>query len=260
MAKIKNIANVRDLGGIQMADGRKIIPGRLIRGGHLNKIKDKDLSKVKDDLGITRVIDLRSPSEKEEKPDKLPEGVAYTYLPSLTNEQNPAINRKNRTSELKRIMRSEGGAIGYLSGLYRTLITQEMSIESHKGLINTLLDTKEGAVYLHCTQGKDRTGVASAVILMALGASREEIIKDYLNEKKSLKVKNEIITSLVGVVMFNRKAKLNLSVLMNAKVQCIEAALDEIEVKFGSFERYIKDVLGISDTQLSQLKKMYLSN
>lgn len=258
MKKIKNVANMRDLGGIPVSDGKRVVPGRLIRGGHLSKVRDKDIHRIATDLGIARVIDLRSQSEHDERPDKLPDSVEYTYLPSLTNEQNPAITRKNRSKELKKIMSYEGGAVGHLSRLYRVLITQEMAILSHRGLLLSLLDTKEGAVYWHCTQGKDRTGVASAVILMALGASKEEILKDYLNEATSLKVKNAFLTTLVGIVMFNMRAKTNLSALMNAKYLCMEAALDEVEKKYGTMINYIKSGLGMTDEQIFELRKMYL--
>lgn len=261
MAKniVKHIANMRDLGGIPAADGKVVAYGRLVRGGHLHKLKAKDITGLKETLGVAHIIDLRSPSELDEKPDKVPEGVKYSYFPSLTNEQNPSINKHNRTSELKRIMKTEGGAMAYLSNIYRLLISQELSIESHRNVLHALLEQEEGAIYWHCTQGKDRTGVAAAVILMALGVSREDIMKEYTNEKRSLIVRNNILTTLVGIVMFNKKAKTSLSVLMNAKPPCLEAAFEEMDRIYGGEERYIREVLGITDDQIAKLRSMYLA-
>ena len=258
MGKVGKIANMRDLGGIPAADGRLISHGKLIRGGHLNKVRKKDIGKLSSMLGFSLVVDLRTPSELEDKPDKIPNDLEYAYLPSLTDEQNPAINRKNRTSELKRIMKHEGGAVEHLADIYRLLITQELSRTSHRNLLLKLIGNEDGAVYFHCTQGKDRTGVAAAVILMALGASREEIMKDYLNEKKSLKIKNGFITSLVGIVMLNMKAKANLSALMNAKQRCMEAALEELERVYGTMDNYICQGLGITQEQVLVLREKYL--
>ena len=255
---VKHIANMRDLGGLPAADGKVVAPGRLVRGGHLHKIKGKDAEKFRKELGVVHIIDLRSPSELEEKPDVVPEGIKYSYFPSLTNEQNPSINKHNRTSELKRIMKTEGGAIAYLSNIYRLLISQELSIKSHRNVLLSLLEQEEGAIYWHCTQGKDRTGVAAAVILMALGVSREDIIQEYVNEKRSLIFRNNILTTLVGIVLFNRKAKTSLSVLMNAKRPCIEAAFDEMEKIYGDGETYIREALGITDEQIEKLRSMYL--
>ena len=261
MAKktVKHIANMRDLGGLPAADGRTVAYGRLLRGGHLHKVKAKEAETFREMLGIAHIIDLRSPSELEEKPDVVPTGVKYSYFPSLTNEQNPSINKHNRTSELKRIMRTEGGAIAYLSDIYRLLISQELSIESHRNVLLALLNQEDGAIYWHCTQGKDRTGIAAAVILMALGVEREDIIKEYTNEKRSLIVKNGFITTLVGLVLFSRKAKASLSVLMNAKRPCIEAAFEEMDRIYGNGERYIKEALGITDEQIIKLRDMYLT-
>lgn len=256
--KFKRIANMRDLGGLPAADGKVVAYGRLIRGGHLHKIKKKDADRFRELLGVEHIIDLRSPSELDEKPDVVPQGVKYSYFPSLTNEQNPSINKHNRTSELKRIMKTEGGAIKYLSDIYRLLISQELSLTSHRNVLMALLEQKEGAIYWHCTQGKDRTGVAAAVILMALGVSREDILNEYVNEKRSLIVKNSFITSLVGVILFSKKAKTSLSVLMNAKRPCMEAAFDEMDKLYGSAENYLREGIGITEEQIAQLRSMYL--
>lgn len=256
--RIKHIANMRDLGGTPAADGKHVVYGRLFRGGHLSALEEEDCSRLREKLGIRVIADLRSSSELEEKPDVIPKGVDYIYIPSLTNEQNPSINRHNRTAELKRIMKKNGGAVGHLNDIYRLLITQDMARESHRTLLLKMLETSQGGVYWHCTQGKDRTGVAAAVILMALGANRDNIVAEYLNERRSLKVRNWFLTSLVGVILLNMKAKKNLSVLMNAKRPCMEAALDETIRVYGSFDRYIRDGLGLTDEQIAKLRGMYL--
>ena len=258
MRKIKHAANMRDLAGIIGADGRRIAEGRLVRGGHLNKINEKEAAYLANELKLKCIVDLRSPSELEEKPDVVPEGVEYLYLPSLTNEQNPSVNSRNRTAELKRIMKQDGGAIGHLSRLYRVMITQDMARKSYRNMILNMLEQKEGAVYWHCTQGKDRTGVAAAVVLLALGVSEAAIIEDYLNEKVRLKVRNAFLTTLVGIVLFNMKARRDLSALMNAKRPCIEAALDELHRVYGDAENYLRQGLGITDEQIFRLREMYL--
>lgn len=256
--KIKHVLNVRDIGGLPGADGRHVATGRLFRGGHLRDIDENDARIFRDKMGVTLIIDLRSPSELEEKPDVIPEGVGYIYLPSLTNEQNPSINRKTRRSELTRIMKVPGGAVGHLSSLYRTMITQDMAKKSHREVLLNLLNDADGVYYWHCTQGKDRTGVTTAVVLMALGVSDEDIIKDYLNEKRSLKIRNWFLTTLVGIVMLNMRAKTDLSALMNAKRPCIEAALDEVKKVFGSAENYLREGLELTDEQIMDLRKIYL--
>ncbi|MBQ0043006.1 MAG: tyrosine-protein phosphatase [Lachnospiraceae bacterium] len=258
MKKIRRIANVRDLGGITCADGKTVVYGRLLRGGYLNKIKPSDAAKFKNDWKVSGVIDLRSQSEVTEKKDIIPDGVKYMFYPSLSDEQNPSINKINRKGILRKITALKGGAIEHLSVNYRAMISQEMSREAHRNMLNYLAEDNEGACFFHCTQGKDRTGVASAIILMALGAGEESIVGDYLNETLWLRVKNRILCFLAGIGMRSMKCGKNLHALMNAKEPCLRAALDEMKKLYGDADNYLREGIGISDEKIKRLREIYL--
>lgn len=258
MKKIRRIPNVRDLGGIVTENGQKVVSGKLLRGGYLCKIKDKDKVKFKEEWKVTSIVDLRSKSEVSERPDIVPEGIEYYFLPTLSDEQNPAITNENRIGILRKISKRPDGAIGHLSDNYRAIITQDMARENHRKMVELLLRGQEGAVYFHCTQGKDRTGVASAIILMALGASEEAILEDYLNERLWLRVKNRILCFLTGIILRSAKAGSNLLTLMNARKPCLMAALDEMKSTYQTAENYLREGIGITDDEIMRLRKLYL--
>ena len=185
----RKVKNFRDLGGIPAADGKSVCYGKLYRSGHLGKIKPEVAEKLRDRKGLRTVVDLRAPAELSHKRDIVPEGVDYLHLPPLTDEQNPAVTRHTGPSILKKIMKVEGGARTYLSDTYRTMISSEPSLRALREFFDVLLEDG-GAVLWHCTQGKDRTGVVAAAILLALGVDRDEIMRDYMRTNRSCRFKN----------------------------------------------------------------------
>ena len=89
----KKPKNLRDLGGIRTVDGRTVRHGMLYRSSYLYKLSDADAELLQDSIGLSTVVDLRSPSELAEKTDTLPEVVKYIHLPPLDDKQNPTVNR-----------------------------------------------------------------------------------------------------------------------------------------------------------------------
>lgn len=257
MRKVKKIANFRDLGGIPTGDGRHIKSGMLYRSGHLAKIKPRSARKLRDKMGVSTIVDLRSPSELLEKPDVVAEGISYCHLPPLTDEQNPSINRQNRRPILYRIMALEGGAKGYLSNTYRTMIANDAPLEAFAELIRMLLE-QEGATLWHCTQGKDRTGIASAAVLLALGVDRDEIMRDYMRTDRAVRLKNLLIYMGVTLVTLSRHTASSLNLLLTSQRDYLRAAFDEMDNLYGGTEGFLKDGLGLSSDDISELRSIYL--
>lgn len=255
----KRLKNFRDLGGIPTENGKKIRSGLLYRSGHLCKISEEKAEFLRDDKRIGIVVDLRSPSELAEKQDVLADGVRYIHLPPLNDEQNPSINKHNREAVLKNIMAKEGGAKKHLSDIYRLMVTQKESLEAFRDFIRLLLENGEKGVLWHCTQGKDRTGIAAAVILMALGAERKEIMRDYMRTNRSCAFVNFWIFIGVCLVKFNVRAARSLDHLLSARTFFMKAAFDEIDRVYGGTEGFLHDGIGLSDDEILRLKAIYLT-
>ena len=254
----KKISNFRDLGGIPAANGKTVRYGMLYRSGHLGKIKPEVAERLRDKKGLRTVIDLRAPAELAHKQDVVPEGVDYLHIPPLTDEQNPAVTRHTGPSILKKIMQVEGGARTYLSETYRTMISSEPSLEALRKLMRTLIDEDDGAVLWHCTQGKDRTGVVAAAILLALGVDREEIMRDYMRTNRSCRFKNFWIFIGVTLVTLSIHTAYSLHLLLTSQRDFLTAAFDEMDRTYGGTEGFLRQGLELTDEDITELREIYL--
>ena len=157
------IRNMRDLGGLRTADGRKIKPQMLIRSAHLAQAEKQDTE------NISEVIDLRTPAERQESPDRT-YGCVYTPLP-VFEEINAGISHEEKARER---------AIPNMEILYGMLIDRYP--DAFRRILLRIMqhDYSKGAILWHCTEGKDRCGITTALVLEMLGVDRETIMEDYL--------------------------------------------------------------------------------
>lgn len=165
--RLEHAFNIRDLGGLETADGSIIRWNRLYRGDCLAFLSPKEWKKL-ENCGITSIIDLRSRPETILMKDQVPETMQYFHCPLQKEE----IDFENAPESASKAF-SKSLADGY----------QKMLKDSPK-LIVTAVKTviqclEKGGILFHCTAGKDRTGVLSAVLLTLLGAAREDIVADY---------------------------------------------------------------------------------
>lgn len=253
------VKNFRDLGGISAASGKKIKSGLLYRSAHLCSLTEKAANKFKVKTGLTTVVDLRSPSEFATAEDVVANGVNYLHIPPLNDEQNPAVTGKSRRAILNKIMAKEGGARKHLSDTYRLMVTDKVPLDTFSALLKLLTDKNNTAVLWHCTQGKDRTGIATACVLMALGVDREEIFKDYMRTNRSSRFKNILIYIGVFLITFSKHTADQLNLLLTANRCYLEAAFDEIDRIYGSTEGFLKNGLGITNDDIDNLRKIYLA-
>ena len=157
------IQNMRDLGGIRTVDGRTIRPGMLIRSGQLVQAREEDLH------GVSAVIDLRTPGEQREMPDQVC-GREFLSLP-LFDDAMAGISHEQET-------KNQG--IPDMAVLYGRLML-ECTASFRRVMFAVMThDYNTGAVLWHCTEGKDRTGMTTALVLEALGVERDAIMEDYL--------------------------------------------------------------------------------
>ena len=163
--EFEGCVNFRDLGGYRAADGRMVAWRTLFRADGLNKLSDSDVAQLAD-LGLTTVIDLRTRDEAEQRGsfpvDRVP--VTYVGLP-LTDvlpatEDLPDWREASYVASRYADMVSEGGP----------MLTSAVQALAAGGALPAVL---------HCSAGKDRTGVLSALLLAFLGVDDETIVADY---------------------------------------------------------------------------------
>lgn len=157
------ISNIRDLGGLSTKDGKTIKKGYLVRSANLSQAEEQDVS------GISAIIDLRTPGERDEKPD-CPCGRQYLALPIF----------EHITAGISHEQKAERKGPPDMSSLYRWLVRE--CRDNFKKVVSEILahDYSTGAILWHCSEGKDRCGITTALILEILGVDRKVIMEDYL--------------------------------------------------------------------------------
>ena len=195
LVPFQKLNNVRDLGGMKTADGRRIQTGRLIRSGHLSSLLPEDADTLR--RLASRVVDFRTPGEREESPDTVVDGIEYTSLPVLDTLTAGVTREKDADKQVFiKYLTRPNEALEYMCSLYQ-LFAQSNAVRQYASFLKILRDGSSKAILWHCTAGKDRAGIASALIEEVLGVPREEIIADYLATNQYLEQELIFLTGLL---------------------------------------------------------------
>lgn len=243
--------NFRDVGGYKNNKGQSVKWNKIYRSDSLSSLSFKDkITLVR--RKITVDCDLRSSYEKNSSPDDLWSGVKYVDVPIYSNDSG----KDKSTNKLYRFVHHIPDLKdNFMGQIYqRTLLNTHSQEEFSKVFAELLeLPADQGLVY-HCSAGKDRTGMTSALVLMALGVNDDTIARDYLltNELYDFAVSrnlpsNDDISAMV--------AKMNVT---KGEGTAILGITETIRKGWGSFDSFFKKELGFSQNDLNQLRKMYL--
>lgn len=247
--------NTRDLGGIITAGGREIKHGMLFRSGDLSALSNRDI-KTLEDFGITLLVDLRTETERAGAPDKSLSGARVLDL-QVVEEEILGItkNGDNSVDALIEILKDESfDIISLMTKMYETIINSEAAVKAYSKFFKEILANESGAVLWHCSAGKDRAGMATAFILMALGVPRETIIEDYLlTNRYAGKRLLDIIKLKTDDAEVIKKAEIMLSVHRDY----IESVYKVIDSRGGE-AKFLSECLGVTDEEVKTLKERYL--
>lgn len=245
--------NTRDIGGMKTTDGRTIAYNKLIRSGSLHKLSDKDQQTlINNNLKV--VIDFRSEEEFISRADVRIDGVKYISYPLL--EKDMRNDNKHADDNLLKLINNEDGGKKLLLKTYRDIFSTEKGVNGLRLFFKVIQENEDGAILWHCSQGKDRAGLAAFILEYALGVSFEDCVEDYLYTNIAMKKK---IAQLTPIVL--RKSKGDRSLLkgldevFSADFSYVETALKTIDELYGNLDYFIKNVLKID---VNLLKEKYL--
>ncbi len=163
--EFEGCVNFRDLGGYRTADGRMLAWRTLFRADGLNKLTDADVAQLTE-LGLATVIDLRTLDEAEQRGSFPVERVPVTYVGLPLTDVLPA------TEDLP-----DWGEAAYVAARYAAMVSEGGPMLT--SAIDALATGDALPAVMHCSAGKDRTGVLSALLLAFLGVPDETIVADY---------------------------------------------------------------------------------
>jgi len=174
---LDGVVNVRDVGGLPAADGRRVRVGVLIRSANLTHVTEDDLARLVDELGVRRVLDLRTDVEVSQTRPSLLHGhpaVTIHHL-SLYPDTLPEQDRSDPVVPWAGERVPAGGRDPQVASYLRYLDRRPDSIVAALRAIAQ----PDGATVVHCAAGKDRTGMVVALALSVVGVPAEVIAADY---------------------------------------------------------------------------------
>ena len=246
--------NFRELGGYEADEGKHVKWGQIYRGiptGLLTGAADR---KLLDSLGLRLILDLRSESEVAEQPDYVPDGARLVRICGLCHPDGSEISFS--PGDIEKLLKGKKDEEHNLAdAMYEQMIFHN---KAYKELFRAL-EAGETPILFHCSGGKDRTGVAAMLILLALGASDETICADY--ERTNLCRKAEIEARLAAhadeIARDPRRENFHRSAA-GVSPEAAPFVLHTIRAKYGSAENYLEAEYGLTPARLMRLRRMYL--
>jgi protein-tyrosine phosphatase len=238
---MENIYNFRDFGGYQAQDGTVVKKGLLYRCASLAYASDNDLKELSS-LGIRTICDLRSRMEKKNEPDRIPahSDIKIISIPIKGTRDGDA----GLFSQLTSFIFGKGRNINfheYTIELYQDYVKEFRS--EFLEILKLAADSSNLPILIHCTAGKDRTGLACSLIQLALEVPLELVIKDYLLTNEYLQgFKEDMLKKLRYAPLFGI-SKQRFLPLFEARPEYLQVALDQIRKDYGNLENYIHDGL-----------------
>ena len=249
---LKYQKNIRDLGGLKGFNGKTVKYGRLYRGGALSQVAKEDIP-ILESFHLTDIVDFRGKDEFINNPDYRLDGVKYHSLPTIKETVKPE-DRKVQDGNLLWFIDDTNKGFEHLLNQYVLLIKEEMSQKAYKEFFKILLHSNR-TTYFHCSQGKDRGGLAAFFIEYALGVDMDQIMDDYLysNIAMDMRVDN-LIEYVKDKPFYNEGYRQSLLAVFSAKREYLEAAIKAMDEYGGPLE-YIKNIL---DVDVDKLRELYL--
>lgn len=225
---IEGAWNVRDVGGIPAGTGR-VRSGALLRSGNLAGVTEAGAEALR--AHIRHIIDLRAEAETSFHPTAVT-GVPITNLPLFIGSTMSFMQRDATLDELYGQMLEEGAV----------RIVEAMRI----------IGTGVPAL-VHCTVGKDRTGVTVALALTAVGADREAVIADYALTESQLPA--AFVQPMLDYLRAQFPASVNLASLASqSPAPVMRRLLEGIDAEFGSVASFLREN-GLSTVELADLRR-----
>ena len=201
------------------------------------------------------MYDLRGEEEQEKYPERLPEIVSvkvvslpifYPGLDPWVTARRIVINGDVEEGEFHQVMIEA----------YRAYVLDFRPQWSM--LLKGLAEPGTLPALIHCTYGKDRTGVAVAIVLRSLGVPREKIMEDYLLSNKFWGSKTELYSCLANCASCFRTPRSEVRALMEVRPEYLQASFAAIDERYGSFDNYLHQGLSIDEQTLESLRAALL--
>ena len=242
--------NFRDFGGYRTADGRQVKWGYLFRSGQLSHLSEQDLELL-GSLNLDLICDFRRLEEQEGEPSRLPQQrPRVASLPIIPGSNSRFFEEAEGRQEAGRETMYD-----FMVEINRDFA--EGQTETYSRMFREILALEDARFLVHCAAGKDRTGFAAALVLLALGVPREMVMRDYMltgryfrpqQELERLRRKYDMEDMDVDAIM----------PMLEVHEDYLARALESIGRNYRSVEAYLEEALGVGPSELAELRARYL--
>ncbi|MEH6580956.1 MAG: tyrosine-protein phosphatase [Halioglobus sp.] len=241
--------NFRDFGGYKTAGGQQLKWGYLFRSGQLSRLTEQDVALL-GNLELDLICDFRQVQEQEGDPSRLP---AERSPRVLSLPITPGSNAN--------FFEQAGEGFGGRQTMFDFMveINRDFALaqtETYARMFREVLSVSDARFLVHCAAGKDRTGFAAAIVLLALGVPREVVLRDYLMTARYFNPSLELDR-------IRQKYQMDLEAdailpMLEVHSDYLSAALAAIDERYPSIEAYLAEELGVGPAELAELKGRYL--
>lgn len=221
---LEGVQNARHLYGYLTQSDGTVSSNIILRTGQLSGLTDIDKKLLAREYRLTHIIDLRDEIEVEDTPDPVIGDTQYHHL----NVWPRAVRlRIIEESTINGLLDSEL----YIKNYYAAFALEPTAIEAYRSMFDILLENEDGGILIHCAHGKDRTGIAIALILCALDVEWDVIEQEYLLS--------------------------NIAIAGSVDISSLRHYRDIIEETYGSMENYLKVEMELDENRILTLREKY---
>ena len=246
LTELEHAYNLRDLGGARTVDRRRVRHGLLFRSAALGDVDDRARA-LFDAMGLALLIDLRTSAERARAP------TAISVL-AWSRDHGPS------GGEIDAIWRQPDltpqGARALMLDVYRAM--PEEQAPAYAELLRRI-GNGDLPLLFHCTAGKDRTGVAAALLLDLLGVPREAIEADYMRTRATLRRGLARVRAALVEMGLPRWSDAVLEPVLGVETAYIEAMFRSVEQSCGSVAGYASQRLGVDEEAIARIRDRLLT-
>lgn len=252
--RLEHGINFRELGGYENAAGKTLKWQKLLRCGGMSLLTKSDLAYL-DQYGLRYDIDLRQETEAQMSPDRYPKHTKY-----INTSVYPFADNRRFDRRVKRLIKRLVVDDSFNAQTYAQMVTDSHPVKVWQRLFAILLANTEPdqSVLFHCAAGKDRTGVAGALIMTALDVPRETIMQDYLLTNAVFMAADSMDTDTIITKANAGDLASQFNVAMSVEADNLKMVFQVFDDLYGGGMGYLHNVLGLSIADINDLKELYL--
>ncbi|WP_291530023.1 tyrosine-protein phosphatase [Bacteroides sp. UBA939] len=244
VVKMEGAVNFRDIGGYKTGDGREVIKNRIFRAADISRLTDNDMKKM-EERHLYTVIDFRGTKESAAAPDRLLPGTEYILCPAGSDNLPTSKDMAGMLKDKNFLLSMYGApSMQYYGERYRPLFRELLELP----------ETEAGLLY-HCTGGRDRTGMATALVLYTLKVPMETIEADFVASNIYLASQNK--TMYKAMTDATGMTESEIVEIMKLRPELLRSFFGAIKESYGSVENFLEKELGVGAEQQALLIRKF---